>query len=151
MDRALKAVMEPHPRYVVWELTLRCDLSCRHCGSRAGKPRTAELTVAEALGVLDQLAAMGTHEITFIGGEAYLYKGWLDVVRAARAKGIHCTLTTGGRQFGPEVARKAAEAGLEGVGVSVDGLEATHDTLRNVKGSWRSALEAIRNARDAGM
>ena len=33
------------PRYVVWELTLKCDLACRHCGSRAGRVRQDELTL----------------------------------------------------------------------------------------------------------
>jgi len=27
---------EYFPAYVVWELTLRCDQPCAHCGSRAG-------------------------------------------------------------------------------------------------------------------
>ena len=27
------------PIVAVWEITLRCDLACRHCGSRAGKAR----------------------------------------------------------------------------------------------------------------
>lgn len=151
MDRAVTAPMPDHPRYVVWELTLRCDLACLHCGSRAGKPRAAELTVAECLGIVDQLAELGTHEIAFIGGEAYLYRGWLEVVAAARARGLRATMTTGARQMTAEVARSAAAAGLEAVSCSIDGLEATHDTLRNVKGSWRSAVAALGHVRDAGM
>lgn len=151
MDRAITAPMRPHPRYVVWELTLKCDLACLHCGSRAGKPRAEELTVAECLGIVDQLAGMGTHEIAFIGGEAYLFRGWLEVVRAARAKGIRATMTSGSRQLTAALAKEAAAAGLEGVSASVDGLEATHDTLRNVKGSWRAAVAAIGHVRDAGM
>ena len=35
---------KPHPLYVVWEITLACDLGCRHCGSRAGPARDGELT-----------------------------------------------------------------------------------------------------------
>lgn len=152
MDRALTGELPPpHPRYVVWELTLRCDLACRHCGSRAGRPRADELTVAEAIGVLDQLAAMGTHEVTFIGGEAYLYRGWLDVVRAARERGLRATMTTGGRGFDAAMARDAAAAGLQGVSASVDGLEAAHDRLRNVRGSWKAALATLGHARDAGI
>jgi radical SAM protein with 4Fe4S-binding SPASM domain len=152
MDRALQGELPPpHPRYVVWELTLRCDLACRHCGSRAGKARPDELSVDEALEVVDQLAQAGTHEITFIGGEAYLYADWLRVVARVRERGMHATLTTGGRQFGEALARRAAEAGLEAVGVSIDGLEPAHDRLRNVKGSWRAALGALDAARKAGM
>src|SRR5687768_13157200 len=122
MGRALETPLPPHPRYVVWELTLRCDLACRHCGSRAGKPRNDELTVDEAKRVVDELAALGTYEITFIGGEAYLYDGWLDVVRAVRAKGMRATMTTGGRNLTAERARKAADAGLQAVSCSIDGL-----------------------------
>ena len=39
-------------QYVVWELTLRCDLACKHCGSRAGKAREDEMSTEEALGVV---------------------------------------------------------------------------------------------------
>ncbi|MBA3542772.1 MAG: heme biosynthesis protein, partial [Deltaproteobacteria bacterium] len=51
------------PAYVVWELTLRCDHACTHCGSRAGVARDDELSTDEALGVVDQLAAMGAREV----------------------------------------------------------------------------------------
>src|SRR5262245_22607454 len=51
-----------HPAYVVWELTLRCDHACTHCGSRAAVARDNELTVDEALGVVQQLAEMGARE-----------------------------------------------------------------------------------------
>ncbi len=144
--------VESHaPRYVVWELTLRCDLACRHCGSRAGGARERELTLAECRDVVDELVALGTREVVFIGGEAYLHPRWLDVVAHASSRGIRCLLTTGGRRFGPEVAARAAEAGLAQVSVSIDGLEATHDHLRAVPGSFRAALETLSNARDAGI
>lgn len=139
------------PRYVVWELTLKCDLACRHCGSRAGRPRAEELGLDEARGIVDQLAEMGTREITFIGGEAYLHPDWLEIVRAAAGAGIRCTMTTGGRAIDAELARAAAEAGLAGINVSIDGLEPTHDRLRAVPGSWRRALETLGHARAAGM
>ncbi|NVB81718.1 MAG: heme biosynthesis protein, partial [Kofleriaceae bacterium] len=40
----------------VWEITLACDLACGHCGSRAGRARPDELSTAEALSLVDQLA-----------------------------------------------------------------------------------------------
>jgi radical SAM protein with 4Fe4S-binding SPASM domain len=140
-----------HPRYVVWELTLKCDLACRHCGSRAGKARDQELTLDEALHVVGQLAALGTEEIAFIGGEAYLAPHWLEVVKAATAEDIRCTMTTGARALTPARAQAAKEAGMQAVSVSVDGLEATHDELRAVKGSWRATQAALGYIRDAGM
>ncbi len=154
MPRLMTAITSDtphHPRYVVWELTLRCDLACRHCGSRAGKPRADELSVDEAKDVVRQLAAMGTYEITFIGGEAYLYRGWLEVVREAALAGIRCTMTTGGRQLGAELAVRAQEAGLAAISVSIDGTEAVHDHLRNLKGSHKAAMQALANGRAVGM
>ncbi len=154
MPRLMTAITSDtphHPRYVVWELTLRCDLACRHCGSRAGKPRADELSVDEAKDVVRQLAAMGTYEITFIGGEAYLYRGWLEVVREAALAGIRCTMTTGGRQLGAELAVRAKEAGLAAISVSIDGTEAVHDHLRNLKGSHKAAMQALANGRAVGM
>ncbi|MEL6343881.1 MAG: radical SAM protein [Myxococcota bacterium] len=149
--RIAKPQMTEHPRYVVWELTLKCDLACRHCGSRAGVARPRELSLAEAFGVVEQLAEMGAREITFIGGEAYLYPHWLDVIAAASAKGIRCAMTTGGRRLDVDTLSAARDAGLAAVSVSVDGLEATHDRLRAVPGSFRAAMATIARVRDLGM
>lgn len=131
------------PRYAVWELTLRCDLSCHHCGSRAGRARPDELSLREALDLVEQLADLGVTEVTLIGGEAYLYDGFLEVVRAIAARGMVCTMTSGGRGITPALARACQEAGLGGVSISVDGPEPVHDALRGLSGAYRSALRAF--------
>jgi radical SAM protein with 4Fe4S-binding SPASM domain len=136
--------------YVVWEVTLQCDLACKHCGSRAGKPREDELTTAEALEVVRQLKEMGTQEITLIGGEAYLREDWHLIARAIKDHGMQCTMTTGGRGMTKERARLAFESGIDNVSVSVDGLEAAHDLQRGVKGSWKAAMQGIDNLLEAG-
>ena len=139
------------PRYVVWELTLKCDLACRHCGSRAGRPRAEELTLDECKDVVGELVALGAKEIVFIGGEAYLHPRWLEIVAHAAKRGLRCLMTTGGRRFTPELAQKAAAAGLAQVSVSIDGLQGTHDELRAVPGSFQAALATLRNAKAAGI
>jgi radical SAM protein with 4Fe4S-binding SPASM domain len=147
-------VTPDHPTglvYVVWELTLRCDLACGHCGSRAGKARKDELSTADALRVVTEIAAMGAREVTLIGGEAYLRDDWPVIARAIRDAGMNCTMTTGGRGLDAARAKMAADAGIQGVSVSLDGLEATHDKQRGVRGSFRAALGAIENLRDVGV
>ena len=139
------------PIYAVWEITLRCDLACVHCGSRAGRARPDELTTAECLDLVDQMADLGVQEVTLIGGEAYLRDDWLDIVRALRRRGLHASMTTGGRGLTLERARSGAAAGLQSVSVSLDGLEATHDRLRGVRGSFQSAMEALANLREVGV
>jgi radical SAM protein with 4Fe4S-binding SPASM domain len=142
---------EPHPRYVVWELTLRCDHACTHCGSRAGVARDVELTTTEALAVVEQLRAMGAREVVLIGGEAYLHEGFLDIVRALHAAGITPAMTTGGRGITAELATAMKAAGISHVSVSIDGLEATHDRMRNLRGSFAAGMAALDHLRAAGI
>jgi len=139
------------PIYAVWELTLACDLACRHCGSRAGRARPDELSTDECLDLVRQLEALGVREVTLIGGEAYLRDDWVEVIRAIRKAGMQCTTTTGGRGMTAERAQAAAAAGLQAASVSIDGGEATHDRLRGVTGAYRSALQAAANLRAAGL
>jgi radical SAM protein with 4Fe4S-binding SPASM domain len=139
------------PIYAVWEITLKCDLACRHCGSRAGHARSDELDTEECLDLVHQMAALGVKEVTLIGGEAYLRDDWTQIVREIAASCMTPTMTTGGRGVTPERARAAREAGLKSASVSFDGLQATHDRLRGVNGSFESALAGLRNLRAAGV
>ncbi len=139
------------PIYAVWEITLKCDLACRHCGSRAGQARPDELSTAEALDLVRQMAELGVKEVTVIGGEAYLRDDWTEIIAEVRKHGMQSTMTTGGRGITPERALAAKRAGLQSASVSIDGNEATHDRLRGVRGSYASALEALRNLSSAGI
>jgi radical SAM protein with 4Fe4S-binding SPASM domain len=139
------------PIYAVWEITLACDLACRHCGSRAGHARPDELSTAECLDVVDQLADLGVKEVSLIGGEAYLRDDWLDIVRHIRKRGMMALLTSGGRAITPERAKASADAGLNSASISIDGTEEIHDRLRGVKGSFRAANESMHNLRAAGV
>jgi radical SAM protein with 4Fe4S-binding SPASM domain len=141
----------PLPLLAVWELTLKCDQPCRHCGSRAGRARSRELTTAEALEVGTKLARLGCRELVFIGGEAYLRTDLAEIVAAIAKLGIRVQLQTGGRAFHERRAKELAAAGLFSVGVSVDGLAPTHDLMRGNAGSHAAALRALDAAAAAGM
>ena len=101
--------------------------------------------------MVDALARLGTREVTLIGGEAYLRPGWIEIIAAVRRRRMYCAIQTGGRGFTDARLRQAAEAGLQGLGVSIDGLEETHDYLRGVPGSYRMAFDLLRRAKAAGL
>jgi radical SAM protein with 4Fe4S-binding SPASM domain len=142
---------QARPIYCVWEITLQCDLACRHCGSRAGHARPDELSTLECLDLVRQMAELGVMEVTLIGGEAYLREDWTEIVREIRGLGMSCTMTSGGRGITREKAQAAKAAGIESVSISIDGNEATHDRLRGVKGSYQSAFQAMTFLREAGV
>ena len=137
--------------YAVWELTLKCNLACSHCGSRAGERRENELSTEEALDLVRQLAELGITEVTIEGGEAFLRPDWLDIARAITDHGMRCSLTTGSYGMSRETARRIKEAGIAQVNVSVDGLEATHDRIRGRQGSFRFCFQGFEHFREAGV
>lgn len=137
-------IAEPHPLYVVWEITLACDLGCKTCGSRAGSARDGELSTEQCLDTVRQMAEMGIREVTLIGGEAYLRDDWDVIARAIRSHGMTCGITTGARNLTPERIERAVAAGINGISISIDGLEQTHDAQRGSVGSWAAAVEASR-------
>jgi nif11-class peptide radical SAM maturase 3 len=137
--------------YAVWEITLKCNLACSHCGSRAGQARAKELSTEEALDLVKQMAEVGIREVTLIGGEAFLRPDWLTIAEAVNQAGMRCTMTTGGFGISLETARRMKEAGIAAVSVSVDGLEETHDRLRGKKGSWQHAFRTMSHFREVGI
>ncbi|MEJ6486768.1 nif11-class peptide radical SAM maturase 3 [Nostoc punctiforme UO1] len=137
--------------YAVWEITLKCNLACQHCGSRAGHARTKELSTEEALDMVRQLADVGITEVTLIGGEAFLRPDWLEIAKAITDAGMLCGMTTGGYGITLETAQRMKEAGIGVVSVSVDGLETTHDRLRGRKGSWQWAFKTMSHLKEVGI
>ncbi len=129
------------PTYLVWELTLACDLGCKHCGSRAGKAREGELSTEKCLELVAQFAEAGIREITLIGGEAYLRDDWHIIAGAISEAGMRCGITTGARNLNQDRVDKAVAAGVHTIGISIDGLQHTHDMLRG-PGSFEALLGA---------
>lgn len=138
------------PRICVWEITLKCDLGCRHCGSRAGAARPDELTLDEARETVRQLADLGVREVILIGGEAYLREDWVDIAAAITAAGMTCSMVTGAYGLDDFRLHEAMAAGVRRIGVSIDGIAATHDHLRGRIGSFEAALDAARRIAATG-
>ncbi len=131
------------PEFCVWELTLKCNMRCLHCGSKAGKARENELTVDECMNVADQLIDIGCKQVTFIGGEVFLYTGWEKIARKMSEAGIAVNLITNGFMMGDSQINQIKYAKLSNVGVSVDGMEENHNKIRNVKTAFGKVLEAF--------
>jgi radical SAM protein with 4Fe4S-binding SPASM domain len=143
--------LDAKPVYAVWELTMKCDQPCQHCGSRAGAARVKELETHEVLEVAASLARLGCREVALIGGEAYLRDDLHEIVASLAGSGIRVVMQTGGRAFTEPRARALFAAGLTGLGVSVDGPAHVHDELRGNIGSHEAAIRALQAGRAAGL
>ena len=137
---------------VVWNCTKQCNLRCRHCYSASTHEAAAgELTTDEARTMIDDLAAFGVPVVLFSGGEPLLRADVFDLIARAHLRSVRTVLSTNGTLIGPDVAGSLAKAGLDYVGVSLDGLRATNDAFRGVEGAFDAALAGIRNCKAAGL
>ena len=137
---------------VVWNLTRICNLYCVHCYADAkDKPQPGELTTAEGLRLIDDIADFGVPTLLFSGGEPLMREDIFQLATHAAARGIRTVLSTNGTLITPDVAGRIRDAGFSYVGVSIDGLEEAHDRIRGKKGAFRQALAGVRYSRDAGI
>lgn len=137
---------------VVWNMTRRCNLKCIHCYSNSADiDYPDELTTQEGKKLIDDLAQFGAPVILFSGGEPMIRPDLLELARYATARGMRAVISTNGTLITREVADRLREINLSYVGVSLDGLQKTHDRFRGMKGAFEKAIKGIRNCRDAGI
>ena len=132
------------PLFVWWDITYQCNLHCKHCYSDSGSPAENELTTSEVKGILNQLAEMKVFYIYFLGGEPFLRRDFLEIAKYCQEINLSVMVNTNGWFIDYEMARKIKEAGIHHIRVSIDGATPeTHDRIREVKGSFQKALQAL--------
>lgn len=134
---------ESFPYTVGWEITLECNLRCKHCGSNAGFQRKAELSTDEALKICDQFPAMLVQETDFTGGEPLLRKDLAKIIGHLRKLKIPSGIVTNGILLTYERILELKKAGLSHIAISIDGLEETHDEIRQ-EGAFLKAISGIK-------
>ena len=143
MDRLISRTVEKHrPLSVHFDLTYRCNERCVHC--YLDHDDQGELTTAECLQVLDDLASSGALFLTFSGGEIFLRADLYEILAAARSLHFDISLKTNALLVTPERAARLGELGVRRVQISVySDIPAVHDAITKVPGSLRRTLAAI--------
>jgi radical SAM protein with 4Fe4S-binding SPASM domain len=126
----------------VFELTLKCNARCIHCGSTAGSARENNLSYEEAVSAVKQLAEQGCKVLSLIGGEYFLYPQWRELLQEARATGMEVTIITNGALLNEEKVDFLKDVGLARLGFSIDGGNAlTHNKIRQVENCFQKAFQ----------
>ena len=137
---------------VVWNMTRRCNLRCMHCYIQSeDKDYSGELSTEEAREFIDDLAKMGAPVLLFSGGEPLIRKDFYELAKYAKASGIRPVVSTNGTLITKEAAIKMKEAGIEYVGISLDGGPDTHNKFRGMPNAFEKSIEGIKNAMDVGL
>jgi radical SAM protein with 4Fe4S-binding SPASM domain len=127
----------------VWELTLRCNMRCPNCRSPGAASALGELSPHESLRVAEQLIEQGCRQVTLIGGEVFLYDGWERIARRLGEGGVRVNVVTNGLVSGRKLIDKLRRAHPACIGVAIDGMEAGHERIRGVPGSFRRACDLV--------
>ncbi len=131
------------PICLTWELTYACNLACVHCLSSSGRRDTRELSTAEALSVVDQLADLSVFYVNLGGGEPMIRKDFHHIVDHAISRNVGVKFSTNGYYIDQEAAERFAASDLLDVQISLDGMDAaTNDAVRG-EGSWERARQAM--------
>ena len=141
-----------NPDIVVWEVTLRCNLKCLHCGSSAGNIREDELTTKEALQLCDDLADLRFKGVALMGGEVFLRKDWKLLAKRIKNRGMKLSIISNGFFDPKNIIPDLVSIGADCVMVGFDGASPeTQDKIRGVNGSFEKAVSFVRAAKEAGL
>ncbi|HJX57133.1 MAG TPA: heme d1 biosynthesis radical SAM protein NirJ [Thiobacillus sp.] len=137
---------------LIWNLIRRCNLTCKHCYSiSADKDFPGELSTEEVFGVMDDLKRFRVPVLILSGGEPLLRPDIYDVARRAKEMGFYVGLSTNGTLIDESNIGQIAAIGFDYVGVSLDGIAATHDTFRRMDGAFDKSMHGIRLCKARGI
>lgn len=142
------------PYIAIWEVTRACQLHCLHCRAQAQRQRDPrELSTAEGLELIDEIAAMGTSLIVFTGGDPLEREDLFTFISYARSLGLHVGISPSATpKVTKEAIVRAKEVGLSRWAFSLDGSTAQiHDHFRGTKGSFDLTINALNILREEGI
>lgn len=137
---------------VIWNLIRRCNLTCKHCYAFAADTDfPGELSTDQVFSVMDDLKQFGVPVLILSGGEPLLRPDIFEISRHAKAMGFYVGLSSNGTLIKEDNIEPIANVDYNYVGISLDGIGATHDRFRRKEGAFAASLNAIRLCREEGI
>jgi MoaA/NifB/PqqE/SkfB family radical SAM enzyme len=145
-----RSFLPSKPLDVICEISYICNLECPTCFRWTAKPDEHELTAEQWKTVLGKLKQwLGTFNLTFTGGEAFLRKDILEIFRYAADNGIVTGVVSNGSLIDKELARKIVASGLDGLTLSLNSMvPEIHNKTRGTNSAFDEVMRAIDNLQD---
>jgi radical SAM protein len=138
------------PRNVYWEMTIACDLECKHCRASAIPHRDPlELTTAQGQALMRDVKEMGSM-IILTGGDPMKRPDLFELIAYARQIALPLSITPSTTPtLTRNVVKRFKELGVAAMGTSLDGPNAeVHDAFRGVAGTFENSMHALQWARE---
>lgn len=141
--------------YLRLSITDVCNFRCTYCLPDGYKPggvtNNGFLTVDEIRRVTRAFASLGTEKVRLTGGEPSLRRDFTDIIAAVRENDAirQIAVTTNGYRLARDAANWR-DAGLTGINVSVDSLDARQFHAITGQDKFQQVMAGIDAAFDAG-
>ncbi len=140
------------PFSVVYNLTNRCNLLCKHCFQRAHENEKDHMTLAQKLKIIDELNDAGVAAITFSGGEPLMSDDFYEVANHAFKKGIYVSIDTNGTLIDEDTAKKLYDTGIRCAQISIDSTDSkVHNEFRGKDGAFELSMKAATHLSKIGI
>lgn len=139
--------------YLFAELTDKCNLSCLHCGSSCSGANSNYLDADLLISTLKKVSSdfpYGSVMLCLTGGEPLLHPEFNRIVASAHKLGFPWGMTSNGTLIDRIRAEELKLLNMGSISISIDGLEESHDWLRNHKGSFQKAINAVKVLHESG-
>ena len=138
---------------VVWEITLKCNINCLHCGSKADiNKRPKELTTEEAIGLIEQLSDLKCRRVVLSGGEPFMRKDWPVLGQRIKDLGMRLGYISNGVALNDDSIDVLTHLKPNSLSFSLDGDNAkTHDYIRGKDGVFDHLVTTIEKLLDRGL
>ncbi len=143
------------PLMFYYEVTMACDLVCKHCRASAQENADpGQLTTEQSQALIDQVASFPRRPMmVFTGGDPLKRADLFDLIRYAIDRGLQVALTPSATPLATrEAFQKARDAGVRRLGISLDGADAAvHDAFRGWEGSFERTMRMLEDARQLNL
>lgn len=130
---------------IQFELSSRCNERCIHCYiPNEKKNKGFDMPTRKVKSILDEFAEMGGIHVTLSGGEAFLHKDLIEIVRYCREKDLKISILSNLISLRDDQIADLKEANLSLIQVSLYSMDPEiHDLITTVKGSFERTKSAI--------
>ncbi|MEX2488820.1 MAG: heme d1 biosynthesis radical SAM protein NirJ, partial [Pseudomonadales bacterium] len=161
ISQYMKSLLHPTPvtparkppgPVVIWNLIRRCNLTCKHCYSTSTDiDFKGELDTREVFEVMDDLKSFRVPVLILSGGEPLMRPDIFEVSHRAKDMGFYVGLSSNGTLITPDNIRQIEEVNYNYVGISLDGMEKTHDYFRQREGAFKQSIRGIELCKERGI
>ena len=144
-------------RKILWEVTTRCNLRCKHCylHSELNPPSSEpvnELDTEGCLKIIEQFDRTHVFLVEVVGGgEPFCRPDIMEIIQGLGEKKFWTRVVTNGTLINEDIARSIADTGIQKMAVSLESsIPEVNDSIRG-KGSFKKASRGINYFRDFGI